>query len=44
MGGSEGTTTSWRSARSVMIGLAIFWIVIAIAWTYQGGGKVLRSY
>jgi len=40
---SEGSTTSWRASRSVMIGLAIFWIVILVVWYQQGGGKVLRS-
>ena len=41
---SQGTTTSWRTARSVLIGLGIFWVVIAIAWQHHGGGKVLRSH
>ena len=43
LGNSEGSTTSWRAARSVMIGLAIFWIVIVIVWHQLGGGKVLRA-
>lgn len=40
---SEGSTTSWRGARSVMVGLLVFWVVIVIVWQHQGGGKVLRS-
>lgn len=40
---SEGSTRSWRGARSVMVGLLVFWVVIVIVWQHQGGGKVLRS-
>ena len=40
---SEGSTTSWRAARSVMIGLVVFWVVITVVWQHHGGGKVLRT-
>ena len=43
MSKAEGSTTSWRASRSVMIGLAIFWVVILVVWRQQGGGNVLRS-